>query len=225
MKRFVVLLEKNKLSFLLALIVGILYSAAGVAIPVISGRLITAVVSDSANNIIMLTVFLCGSLLQICLAVLDEYAGATFKIRQKKQMRKKSFGAFLANDCAGREDIAGFVSFVNNDIPGIAEQYFWGTIDIIKCTSIIFLSAMSLIYIHWILAMVIVGVSTLIIMVPSTMRKQGGEARKIYSGALANYNTILQSVLSGLRVVKVYQCQKYTTDSLDCVDERIVKSE
>ncbi len=87
------------------------------------------------------------------------------------------------------------------------------------------LPALSLIYIHWILAMVIVGVSILIIMVPGTMRKQGGEARKIYSGALANYNTVLQSILSGLQVVKAYQCQKYTTDSLDCVDDRIVKSE
>lgn len=109
MKRFLVLLEKNKLSFLLALIVGVLYSAAGVAIPVISGRLITAVVSDSTNSMIILTVFLCVSMLQICLAVSDEYVGATFKIRQKNQMRKKLFGAFLANDCAKREDIAGFV--------------------------------------------------------------------------------------------------------------------
>lgn len=225
MKRFILLLGKNKISFLLALAVGVLYSAAGVAIPLVSGRMITAVVSGSPGHIMVLALFLCVSLLQICLAVSDEYAGTTLKIRQKNLMRRKTFEAFLANDSAKREDIADIVSFINNDIPGVAEQYFLGTIDMIKCTGIILFSALSLLYIHWLLALVIVGVSVLIVMLPGAMRKQGGEARKIYSGALANYNTVLQSALNGLRLVKAYCCQKYIMDSLDLADDKIVKSE
>lgn len=225
MKRFMMLLGKNKVSFLLALTVGVVYSAAGVAVPLISGRLITAVVSGSYNYMIVLAVFLCAGLLQICLAILDEYAASALKNRQKNLMRKATFCAFLTHDNAKREDIADIVSFINNDIPGIAEQYFSGTIDIIKCTCIITFSALSLLCIHWMPALVIVGVSVLIVMLPGAMRKKGGEARKKYSCALADYNTMLQSALNGLRLVKAYLCQKYIMENVDHADDKIVKSE
>lgn len=225
MKRFLTLLGRNRRFFLLTLTIGIVFSAIGVAIPTISGRLITSVVSDSANRTVMLAVFLLVSLLQIGFAELDEYAGNTLKIRQKDLMRKNGFRAFSTDDSAKREDIASFVSFVNNDIPSIAEQYFLGTIDIIKCTSIILLSALSLLYIHWILALVIVGVSILIVVLPNSMRKQGGAARKAYSGVLARYNTTLQSILDGIRIVKAYRSQKYASDSMDSADDQIIKSE
>lgn len=225
MKDFFSLLGKNKKFFLLTLLVGLVYSAISVAIPTISGQLITSVVTDSANRTIMLCAFLFISFFQICFAELDEYVGNTLKIRQKKQMRKKAFRAFSAHDSAKREDISTFVSFVNNDIPSVAEQYFLGTIDIIKCTSIILFSALSLLFIHWILALVIVGVSLLIVILPNTMRKRGGAARRNYSGILAKYNTTLQSILDGLRLVKAYRCQKYATESVDLADDGIVQSE
>ena len=152
MKDFLSLLDKNKKFFLLTLLVGMIYSAISVAIPTISGRLITSVVADSANRTILLCVFLLISFFQFCFAELDEYMGNTLKIRQKKQMRQKAFHAFSEQDSAKREEISSFVSFVNNDIPDVAEQYFLGTIDIVKCTSIIIFSALSLLYIgYWLL--------------------------------------------------------------------------
>lgn len=225
MKDFLSLLDKNKKFFLLTLLVGMVYSAISVAIPTISGRLITSVVADSANRTILLCVFLLISFFQFCFAELDEYMGNTLKIRQKKQMRQKAFHAFSEQDSAKREEISSFVSFVNNDIPDVAEQYFLGTIDIVKCTSIIIFSALSLLYIHWILALVIVGVSLLIVILPNTMREKGGAARKRYSGVLANYNTTLQSILDGLRLVKAYRCQSYASESVGSADDGIARSE
>ena len=225
MKKTLSLLDKNKRFFLLTLLVGIVYSAISVAIPTISGRLITSVVADSANRTRLLCIFLLISLFQLCFAELDEYMGNTLKIRQKKQMRRNAFHAFSAQDSAKREDISAFVSFVNNDIPSVAEQYVLGTIDMIKCMSILAFSALSLLYIHWVLALVIVGVSLLIVALPNTMRKRGGAARKRYSGALANYNTTLRSILDGLRLVKAYRCRKYAAESVDSADDGIARSE
>ena len=223
MKKTLSLLDKNKRFFLLTLLVGIVYSAISVAIPTISGRLITSVVADSANRTRLLCIFLLISLFQLCFAELDEYMGNTLKIRQKKQMRRNAFHAFSAQDSAKREDISAFVSFVNNDIPSVAEQYVLGTIDMIKCMSILAFSALSLLYIHWVLALVIV--SLLIVALPNTMRKRGGAARKRYSGALANYNTTLRSILDGLRLVKAYRCRKYAAESVDSADDGIARSE
>lgn len=216
---------KNKRFFLLTLLVGIVYSAIGVAIPTISGRLITSVLTDSSNRVIMLCVFLSVSLFQICFAGLDNYMGDTLKIRQKKQMRENAFCSFSAHESSKREDISAFTSFINNDIPSVAEQYFLGTIDIIKCTCIIFFSALSLLFIHWILAFTIVGVSILIVVFPNTMRKRGGEARKTYSGMLGKYNTTLQSILNGLRLVKAYRCQQYVAGTISAANDGIARSE
>ena len=71
MKKFLSLLDKNKRFFLLTLLVGIVYSAISVAIPTISGRLITSVVADSANRTRLLCIFLLISLFQLCFAELD----------------------------------------------------------------------------------------------------------------------------------------------------------
>lgn len=77
MKKFLSLLDKNKRFFLLTLLVGIVYTAISVAIPTISGRLITSVVADSANRTKLLCIFLLISLFQLCFAELDEYMGNT----------------------------------------------------------------------------------------------------------------------------------------------------
>lgn len=225
MTGFLSLLGKNKRFFLLTLLVGLVYSAIGVAVPTISGRLITSVLTDSSNRVIMLCVFLSVSFSQICFAGLDNYMGDTLKIKQKKQMRENAFRSFSAQESSTREEISAFTSFINNDIPSVAEQYFLGTIDIIKCTCIILFSALSLLFIHWILALTIVGVSILIVVFPNSMRKRGGEARKTYSGMLGKYNTTLQSILNGLRLVKAYRCQPYAAGTISAANDGIAKSE
>ena len=225
MKRFFVLLGRNRGFFLFALTVGLVYSAVSVVLPTISGKLITSVVSNLANSTMLLCLFLAVSVAQIGLSELDKYAGGSLKMRQKGGMRKTAFRAFLQNDGAKAEDISGFVSFVNNDIPSVAEQYFLGTIDIIKCVAIILMSAVSLVFIHWLLALIIAGISVLIVLLPNAFRKQGGIARKEYSSKLARYNTTLNSILNGLHIVKAYRCQRYVTKSADSANDDITKSE
>lgn len=225
MGQFFSFLETNKKSFLFALGIGILYSAVSVSIPTFSGQLITSVVSNYSNWIWPLIAFLVVSLLQIGFCEWNEYVGNTFKIRQKNLMRKKAFRAFSKNDDIGREEIASFVSFLNNDIPSVAEQYFIGTIDIVNCSCMILFSAFSLLCIHWVLALIILSISVMIVLLPNRMRQKGGAARKAYSSALAQYNTTVQSVLDGLRVVKAYRCHAYVNGTMDKVGLKVMNHE
>ena len=224
MKKLLSLTERNRSSFFMALIVGILFSAISVAGPTISGKLVSAVVKEAPNTNLLLAVFLGISLLQILLSESDQHAGSTLKIRQKSQMRRKAFEGFSYCD-VGRGDISGFVSFVNNDIPSIAEQYIVGTIDIIKCVSIILLSATSLFSVHWLLATLIIVISILIVVIPNSMRKQGGQARNALQHAYSGYNTTLQSLLTGLSILKIYKGHQYARLSLDKMDDRVVGGE
>ena len=151
--------------------------------------------------------------------------GMQFQLRQKRMMRSNVFRTFSRKDSAGREKISSFVSFVNNDIPTLVEQYFSGTIDIIKCVFILVFSAISMLSVHWALALIVFAVSGLIILCPKTMRKKGGEARAAYSETLGKYNTSLQSFLDGLRIVKSYGYYNRANEIQEDANGQIAKKE
>lgn len=197
-------LSVNRGYFILTLLVGILFSGISVVLPTVSGKMITAFTENLSNGARLLMLYLLVGLSQIVFSLLDAFLGYHFQLRQKRVMRKNAFAAISGRDSANREKIASFVSFVNNDIPTLVEQYFTGTIDIIKCVCILLFSSVSMLWIHWALALTVLTISLLIILAPKAMRKKGGEARVRYSRALGAYNTSLQSFLDGLRVIKSY---------------------
>ena len=217
--------ENNRVYFSLTLLVGIIFSGISVLTPTVSGDMITAFTEDSSVGSRFLILYLFVGLCQIVFSVLDAYMGMQFQLRQKQMMRSNVFRTFSRKDSAGREKISSFVSYVNNDIPTLAEQYFSGTIDIIKCVFILVFSAVSMLSVHWALALIVFAVSGLMILCPKTMRKKGGEARAAYSETLGKYNTSLQSFLDGLRIVKSYGYYNRTNEIQEDANGQIAKKE
>lgn len=204
MKRLWDSLSGNRGYFVLTLLVGILYCAGSVLTPMASGRMISAFTQSLSLGCRFLILYVLISLCQTILYLLDSSFGKHFRLRQKRMMREKCFRAFSRKDSAGREETASFVSFVNNDIPALTEQYYTGTIDIVKCVCLLVFSAASLLSIHWALALIVFGVSCAIVLSPKAMKKKGAAAREEYSEALGRYNVSLQSFLGGLRVIRCY---------------------
>lgn len=217
--------ENNRVYFSLTLLVGIIFSGISVLTPTVSGDMITAFTEDSSVDSRFLILYLFVGLCQIVFSLLDAYMGMQFQLRQKQMMRSNVFRTFSRKDSAGREKISSFVSYVNNDIPTLAEQYFSGTIDIVKCVFILFFSAVSMLSVHWALALIVFAASGLMILCPKTMRKKGGEARAAYSETLGKYNTSLQSFLDGLRIVKSYGYYNRTNEIQEDANGQIAKKE
>lgn len=95
MKRdYFTMLGKNRTLFGLMTVVGILFSAVSVAMPLISGHLINCAVSDLNGSVPLLLVYLVCGLLQICISLLDHYGDALLTLRQKQLMRKNAFTSF-----------------------------------------------------------------------------------------------------------------------------------
>lgn len=218
-------LSRNRIFFILTLVVGLIYSAICVIVPKTSGEIVNSAISDTSKLISTILLFLVLSLLQLSFSIFDQYMGKTLVIRQKKQMRTQAFVAFSKTDHRSKEEIASFVSFVNNDIPSIAEQFFLGEIDILKCSSMIVFSAVSLLSFHWLLALVIVIISVLIVVVPEMMRTRGGVARKDLSDSMARYNTMLRSLLDGIRIVKTYCYRSRANSFLDHENNLVGRAE
>lgn len=218
-------LSVNRGYFILTLLVGILFSGISVVLPTVSGKMITAFTENLSNGARLLILYLLVGLSQIVFSLMDAFLGYHFQLRQKRVMRKNAFAAISPKDSANREKIASFVSFVNNDIPTLVEQYFTGTIDIIKCVCILLFSSVSMLWIHWALALTVLTISLLIILVPKTMQKKGSEARAKYSRALGAYNTSLQSFLDGLRVIKSYGYYKRANEIQENCNQNIAGQE
>lgn len=225
MKRIFKNLEGDRLFFLVTLLVGILFSAASATVPSVSGRLVSSVLESRGGTGGMFALFVLLSAGQMALSQADRYLGEKLKIRRKSEMRRRAFAAFSRRGIAGRETISGFISFLDNDIPALAEQYFLGAVDIVKCVSLVLFSSLSLLTVHWSLALIIIGSGSAIAAVPKAARKQGEEARKAYSNSFAHFHTVLQSFLEGLEVLKAYRCQKRAVHLLDRADGGVKESE
>lgn len=218
-------LSHNRGYFVLTLWVGIFFSGISILTPTISGEMITAFTEDIAEGKHYLILYIFTGICQIVLAILDEYMVKQFRLRQKQMMRSNVFRVFSRKDSAGREKISCFVSYVNNDIPTLVEQYFSGTIDISKCVFVLIFSAISMLSVHWALALIVFAASGLIILCPKTMRKKSGEARAAYSETLGKYNTSLQSFLDGLRIIKSYGYYNHANEIQENANEQIAKKE
>jgi len=223
MKKLKKLLTGNR--FYMALGIGIVYSAISVLLPTASGNLITSAVSETGISRSAIGIFLGIGILQLVFYMLDLWASDSFKIEQKSGMRREVFKAFLRGNQADRNATGAFVSFINNDIPVIAEQYIAGFTDIVKCLCIIVLSSLSMLAVHWSLAVIIVVISVLIVSLPAKLGKKSGEIRKAYSGSLAAYNTTLRSILDGVEIVRAYLAQKRAKEKHDLSEENVRAAE
>ncbi len=202
--KFTSLLDKNKNYFMLTVVIGVLFSAIGVILPVVSGEVINAFCNQEERSLNLLLIFVGISIFDILLYALDRYAIEMFSLKQQKWMRHNIFSSAIVKRQLSNEEKAKTTSFINNDMPDIVGQYFVGTIDIIKCSSIIMLSTVSMLSIHWIEAIIIVGISVLIVLLPKMMSQMGKTAKQEASSALARYNTVLQSFLGGIPTLHSY---------------------
>ena len=226
MKRFLRLLDSNRAYFFVTLLVGILYSVVCVIVPNISGELLNSVVNaDNKADYLILIAYIIFSIMQILFFMLDDYRGEQYKIRQKRMMRKNAVEAFTLNTTVGREEVSSCSSFVNNDVPVVTEQYFYGTIDIAKCLCLIILSAFSLFRINWTFALIIIGISILIILIPKILKDKKNNLNENLSNALSRYNTGLLSVLNGINLLHAYLYHKRANKRLENMNEKIAENE
>lgn len=225
MKKFVRNLQNNCGFFALTLLVGVAFSCVCVVSPSLSGELISAFTANSPDAMALLGAFLASSLCQALLSQADDWFGGKLRLRLKCSLRSRAFRGFFRQGQPGREAASTFSSFVNNDISTLAEQYFTGVIDIVKILSLLALSAASLLRIHWLLALVILAVSLLLVAVPRVMRSRDGAARRAYSQAMAQYNTLLGSLLGGMGVARAYGYQRRAGELLEEKNQAVARSE
>lgn len=170
---------KNKQLLGFYLVVGVLFSVISVVAPSISGELVNAVIYRQGDVKVYLFLLVLTYILLLLFSIADQYFFQYFQIKEKNAMRNELFQASLKRGNQEKEQIAAFTSFVNNDVPNIVENYYGGTVDIIKCVCIIICVALELFQIHWLLAVIIFGSSILIIMIPNIMRGYASKNRKI----------------------------------------------
>lgn len=218
-------LQRNRSRFVFALCIGVLYTAVCVVVPTISGRLINSFLESVAVGTEVLLIYLLWSGLQIVLFLLDQKASKNFAIFQKQIMRKNVFAVISCRDYLSKEKAASYISFVNNDIPVASTQFFGGTIDIIKCISLICFSAFSLMRVHCILGFIVILLSVSIVYVPNLIRQRSADATVAYSDAMATYNAQLQSFLGGLNVIASFRYAKRANELLEKRNSRVAVSE
>jgi len=207
------------------MLAGLAFSCVCVVTASISGEMLSAFTSGAENTGSLVVVYVTANIVQLLLSQADTFLTGKLEIRLKRTMRSRAFHGFLHKNASSREETAAFSSFINNDIPSLAQQYFVGLIDILKCTALLILSALSLLHIHFAMALTIIVVSLLVVAVPKWMGKGDNAARKAYSQSLARYNTVLGSFLDGLSVIRAYRYEHRSEDLLDVENRTAARRE
>lgn len=225
MKKLFQNLENNRAFFLLALLTGLAFSWVSTLSPGISGEMLMAFSSGNGGAWTLLGLFLAVNLAQALLSQADTFLTDRLELRIKQLLRRKAFQGFYQRTTAGREEISTFSSFVNNDIPSLAQQFFIGFIDIVKCLSLLVFSALSLLRIHWLMASILFGSGLLLTAAPKLMEKKDSAARKAYSQKMAGYNTLLSSLLGGFATARAYGCGHWAGELLEKENQAAAQSE
>lgn len=218
-------MRDNRHRFLIALCIGIIYSAICVVVPTLSGEVINSFIKQQSASLYTLLLYLVCSSLQIVFFLFDQKALKDFDIHQKRIMRRNVFQSILQKNQLRKEKIATLSSFLNNDIPVASSQFFLGTIDIAKCIALICFSAFSLMFVHFILGFIVIALSIGIVCIPNLFRKRSGAARKTYSEKMAAYNTRLQSYLGGLKIIASFQYSVRACGFIEQENEAVASSE
>lgn len=211
--------------FWLYLVVGITYSIISVVAPTFSGKLVDAVIYQQGDVRKELLLLVLVYLLLLVFSIADQKVFHSFLIKEKKMMRSKAAASFMRKKGLNREEISEFESFVNNDIPNIAENYFIGIVDILKCVCIAVCISLELFNVHWLLAVIIVGSSLLIVTMPKLLSEKAAKSRQKYSEALGKYNTILESFLGGADIVKAFSYERKASIQIQEKNDRIEEDE
>lgn len=190
MKQVWKLLGPNRALYLAALAVNLIFCGACVVCSTVSGDLVNTVISSAGGGAGVFGLFIALSLARVVLDLASYRLNEGLRIRQKRHMRTQAFAAYTRTGGRRREETASFSSFLNNDLPSIVEQFFIGLLDIVQCTFLILFSTVSLVTIHWLLALIILASSALIVYLPRALREKGGGARKDFSQKTARYNTL-----------------------------------
>lgn len=226
MKKLFRMLGRNKALFFVTSLVGVLYCLVSIVVPNISGDLINSVVysgSGLSGKVLLSYLGFCG--MQILLSTLNDYLVEHFKLRQKYWMRKNMMEAVTRKPAASREEVSRYTSFISNDIPAITEQYFYGIISILNCLMMLLVSALSIFRIHWIFALVIIGVSLLILLFPRFLQDKQRSLRKNLSEAMQQYHIGLNSAFNGIKWIYAYSYHKRINEGLDDESQAIANSE
>ena len=171
-------MKKNvTISFILALVVGLVFSAVSVWLPNMSGTMINKVLEEPDRASIYILSFALLGLLKFILHAMDRVFFDLYNMKQKKHMRDVAYLSITQKAAISQEEKAGITSFINNDIPAIVEQFYAGAIDIAKCFCILALSVLSLFRIHWLMAVIIVTASGLIVFIPGVLKDLSGKRR------------------------------------------------
>lgn len=211
--------------FWLYLVVGITYSVISVVAPTFSGKLVDAVIYQQGDMKKELLLLVLVYLLLLIFSIADQKVFHSFLMKEKKMMRTKAVASFMLKKGLNRERISEFESFVNNDIPNIAENYFIGIVDILKCVCIAVCISLELFNVHWLLAVIIVGSSLLIVTMPNLLSEQAAKSRQRYGESLGKYNTILESFLGGADIVKAFLYERNANAQIQEENDRIEEQE
>lgn len=122
-----------------------------------------------------------------------------------------------------KNDSSKYLSNMTNDIKTIATNYFTSVLSLPDEFFTFIFAVAAAFYINYVIALVMLGLTLLIFIVPLIFNKPLNKANMELSGAVKDYTHILKETFLGIDVVKNFSAQKRMSEQIHAINERLSK--
>ena len=200
------ILKKHRVLYIATIIVGVIISLVNVLVAYIIGRMIDNITKGGLDKIpffiLQVVLFIvCYTLF----GVLYSYLGGTLSRKILHDVKSRVYRNLSVMPIYKyqKRDVSFYYNMLTHDINEINENYIERKYDTVVSIIAFFVSLIALLSINWIMSIIFIGLTLLIVIIPSFLMKLQEKSRINFSSRNEKFMKELENILSGFESVKV----------------------
>ncbi|SHK46492.1 ATP-binding cassette, subfamily C [Hathewaya proteolytica DSM 3090] len=145
-------------------------------------------------------------LVQFIVIYMYRYLEGKFIKASIKDLKDVVFDSVINYDVKrfNSESTASYISNLTTDMDIISKKYYRSVFEIFENLTLLIGGVAYMIFIHPLMAAIVVGMGLFMLLIPTFMGKALGRKQKSYSDSMEEFRTITQDNLSGFEVIKSF---------------------
>lgn len=205
------ILRKHNLLFVVTIVFGVMCASLNILLAFIIGKLIDNITSGRMHKLGFFSILiLCFVLMYVLLGIIYKYIAGTYKKKILHSMKSEVYTNLSKMPVYeyDEEEFAFYYNMLTHDVDELNHKYVEMRYDNLICVFSFFISLGSLLFIDWLMSLIFIGLTMLIIVVPSLIGRYQQEARTSFSKKYEGFVKELENVLSGFEVMRVLNVSK-----------------
>lgn len=215
------ILKKHKFLYALTILVGVVISLVNVLVAYIIGQMIDNITQGGLSRLTFFIVLIILFIVSYTLfGILYSYLSGLLSKKILHDIKGRVYNNLSQMPIYQyqEKDMSFYYNMLTQDINEINDNYIERKYDTVVSVIAFFISLGALFSIHWLMALIFIGLTLLIILFPSFLMKLQEKSRIRFSAGNEKFMRELENILSGFESLKVLNVSKRLFQKMDKED-------